>query len=93
MNKNLKSIFDWLFRGKDKRLHIAQFPNLPIAAWFVFMMLAKLDLPSALHSGFLQLSTAFLAIWCYLEITKGDSKFRRILGAIVALVATYSLFA
>ena len=88
----LKKILDWLIRGKDGKVYLAQLPNLPIAGWFTCVLIAHFLARGAAKTGFVHLSFAFLAIWSYLEITQGASRFRRVLGAIVALAMGYGVF-
>lgn len=91
MIRELQFAIDWLVRGKDGRAYIFQFPNLPIIGWFASMVIAQLTTAN-LKTGFSSIGFAFLSIWCYLEITQGSSRFRRILGGVVAIVLAYGLF-
>jgi hypothetical protein len=43
-------------------------------------------------TGLTNLGIAFLAIWSYLEITKGASRFRQVLGIGVAIAVVYGFF-
>lgn len=90
MIRKLQVAIDWLVRGKDGRVYIFQFPNLPIIGWFVSMVIAQVTMAD-IKTGFSSISFAFLSIWCYLEITQGSSRFRRILGGVVAVVLAYEL--
>lgn len=71
------------FTDRDDKIAIWQMPNLPLIAWFIFLVLAK-----AAPSGDWQLwagyaSAASLLVWSILEIGWGASYFRRALGAAV----------
>lgn len=88
----MKKILDWLIRGKDGKVHIVQIPNVPIVGWLVSLLIAHFLAPGTAKTGFTNLGMAFLAIWCYLEITKGASRFRQALGAIVAVAMVYGFF-
>jgi len=88
----MKKILDWLIRGKDGKVHIVQVPNILIISWFASILIAHFLAPGAAKTGFANLGMAFLAIWCYLEITKGASRFRQALGAIIAAVMVYGFF-
>jgi len=92
MPNNMRKILDWLIRGKDGNVHLLQLPNTPIMGWFVSVLIAHLLARGTVKTGFTNLSFAFLAIWCYLEITQGTSRFRRVLGVIVAIAMVYSFF-
>lgn len=66
------------------RVVVVQLPNLPLIAWAVFALVARFADGS--WSGYFDfLSGAALVTWAYLEITQGDSPFRRALGAAVLL--------
>lgn len=88
MIKNL----DKFWKNKDGNLVIWQKPNLPLIGWFVFMIVAKLLPTGPMKNGTQFLSTALIFTWAYLEITKGDSYFRRVLGAVVLLITVLSHF-
>ena len=92
MPTRMKAALDWLIRGKDGQIHLAQFPNPPIIGWFVFLIASNLTSDHTLEIGFKSLSVGFLAIWAYLEITQGSSRIRQILGLVVGIVLIYSCF-
>ena len=92
MVRSLKSIITWLISGKDGRVYIVQWPNIPIIGWFLSMIIATLVASESSKVGFSNLSLAFLAVWSYLEATQGLSYFRRTLGIIVAMLTIYSFF-
>ena len=92
MSTQMKTALDWLIRGKDGKIHLAQFPNPPILGWFVFLIASNLTNDHALKTGFTSLSVVFLAIWAYLEIVQGSSRIRQILGLVVGAVLVYSCF-
>ena len=80
------------FKNKDGEWTIAQTPNFPIIAWFFLALTLQLFDGGSLKSGMQLLSSALLFTWAYLEITSGDSSFRRLLGGIVLLVLVYDFF-
>jgi len=90
--RKFKTAINWLIRGKDDRVHLIQVPNVPLIGWFVLMIVSKLVAAGSMKTGLSGLSMAFLAVWCYLEITQGMSRFRRMLGVVVALLVVRSLF-
>lgn len=92
VTRKSKNIVDWFIRGKDGHVHIFQIPNVPIIGWFVLMLASNITPAGSVRAGISNLSLAFLAIWSYLEITKGASHFRRILGMIVASAVAYGFF-
>ncbi len=83
MNVNFKRLVDKLVRDKNNNVALMQFPNPPIIGWLIFLVLAQVVAPGSFRTGFAQLSSGFLFIWSYLEITQGSSYARRLLGAVV----------
>lgn len=82
VNTPKRSFIDRCFRDNDGRLVIMQAPNAPIVIWVVSTLLQKVT------SGTLQNLASLVAFgslftWAWLELTKGDSYFRRFLGVIV----------
>ena len=70
------------FKDKSGKIIIAQWPNKPL--WIVIGFWILGYIPNAMvqllcHWG----STLTLIYWSYLEITAGDSQFRRVLGLVV----------
>lgn len=92
MNKNVKKFVDWLICGPDGKVHVVQFPNFPIIAWFVCMVIANILHAGTARSGFSILSLIFLAIWSYEEITQGESRLRQLFGIAIAIVIIVDVF-
>jgi hypothetical protein len=67
----------------DGRVVIAQPPNLPIAAWALTGLAALFVPDGRLQAALSFFSAAFLFTWAYLELTQGDSPFRRVMGGAV----------
>lgn len=88
----LKKKLHWFISDKHGHAVLWQRPNLPIIGWLVFMVISHLLEEGSVRSGVATLSSAFLFTWSYLEITEGDSPFRRVLGTIVMIVVLGSLF-
>ncbi|MGY4515851.1 hypothetical protein [Lysobacter sp. HA18] len=65
------------------RLVIVQRPNLLITLWALFAALAFALRGSRWHDVVAFIASGFLFAWTWLELTDGDSPFRRILGAAV----------
>jgi hypothetical protein len=72
------------FSDSRGRVVIAQRPNVPIVGWAV-LLVASLLIRGPLGAVLRFFSTAFLFTWAYLELTQGDSPFRRTLGGAVLL--------
>ncbi|MDP9101164.1 MAG: hypothetical protein M3N21_03335 [Actinomycetota bacterium] len=63
---------------------VVQAPNLPLSVWLA-ATLARLVFA---HHGWVgtalsAVGTLSLAVWAVLEVARGDSPFRRVLGALV----------
>lgn len=69
------------------RLVVVQMPNLPLwiflAATVVRVLIQPKGLPGTIVSI---IGTAGLVVWAALEIARGESPFRRVLGTVVLLV-------
>lgn len=65
---------------------VAQFPNAPLLVWLAATLI-RLVLPrqGAVDTALSVLATAGLVVWSLLEIARGESPFRRVLGAVVLL--------
>ena len=72
---------------RDKHGHIVmwQTPNVPLIAWFVFMLATHFVHREHLHTTVRFISAAALVTWAYLETTQGASYFRRTLGLVILL--------
>lgn len=92
MNSNIKRFANKFFKDKDGKVVLAQSPNLPILGWFMFMIIGYFIAAGALRDGITKLSSAFLFLWAYLEITDGVTFFRRFLGAIIMTAVVTGFF-
>jgi hypothetical protein len=89
--KNIKLIKK-AFTDKNGKVVVWQKPNLPLWGWFVFTVLSKLISKGAINTSLKSLSIASLIVWAVLEIIKGSSIFRRLLGFVVLSWMLYSHF-
>lgn len=87
-----QSFIDSTFKDKDGKWAIVQPPNWPIIFWAFFKVLGYLHISSNFKNGFEFLSTSFLFLWAYLELTSGVNYFRRVLGLAVLLGIIVSHF-
>lgn len=71
---------------------VIQFPNALLYFWLVLTLVAFLPLPGSVLTGLQNASGAVIFTWAYLEITQGDSTFRRCLGVVVITCVVYSYF-
>lgn len=79
------------FKDKDGTVIVWQNPNIALLSWFFLRLLVLVMADGNIKNGLMRLSGAFLFVWAYLEITKGSSTFRKVLGALVlaGIVASY----
>ncbi len=80
----VRQCFDWFFRDKEGHIVIGQYPNAPLfIALFAYAvhMLSTTWIFTASEVIFL----GAILWWGVLEIVRGDSRFRRVLGATVLL--------
>lgn len=84
-----QNFFDKCFKDKNGKVTLAQKPNLPIIVWLFTLILSQFF--SGIFGKTLQV-VAFGSIftWAWLELFKGTNYFRRTLGLIVIIVATWN---
>lgn len=88
-----KSVFGMaFFKDKDGKWTVIQFPNPLLVTWLFLMLLQMFMSASHLKSSIHQFSSAVLFAWAYMEVIRGDSSFRRLLGGIVLLVVLAGFF-
>lgn len=74
------------------RLVIAQRPNLPLAVFLVATAVRVLSDPEGtVGTAVSVVGTAALLTWAGLEIARGDSPFRRVLGAVILVVTVVGI--
>ena len=87
-----QSLLDKFTENKDGKFTLFQAPNLPIILWAIFKAFSYLPVSSNNKSGLEFISTSFLFVWAYLELTSGVNYSRRILGAVVLFVLIVTRF-
>ena len=77
----------WFFRNPETGdVVVAQLPNVPLGLFLTATVLRLLLSPhGTLGTAVSALGTGSLAVWALLEIARGDSPFRRVLGGLVLL--------
>lgn len=90
--KNLNKWFRWFFADKEGNIVIAQFPNLPLFVAMVGLATQHLSQGHSSNVGRL-VAYAGLLVWAWLEVYKGDSYFRRLLGLVVLGSTLATVFA
>lgn len=83
----LRSFLDKCLKDKNGNIVLFQKPNVPIILW-AFFTIITLFISGTSKNISAYLAFGFLFTWSWLEITQGDTYFRRLLGVIVI---TYSL--
>lgn len=81
-----------LFMDKKGNVVLFQVPNLPILAWIIFLLLAKVLPPGHWRLWAEHLSTIALFVWAALEVGWGVTYFRRALGLVVLIFILVTLF-
>lgn len=92
--QNDRTVFDKIFRNPDTgELAIAQLPNLPLAVFLVATAVRLAAHPEGTAGTAVSVVSAVaLGIWSIDEIARGDSLFRRMLGAVVLVTMVVGLF-
>jgi hypothetical protein len=77
------SLIDYLFKCKDGKYVVFQFPNLPLMV-AIFAYGLRLIIPAQPYSNILNvLFNTAIIIWAILEVLWGINLFRRLFGAII----------
>lgn len=84
----MRAVIDWLFRNpRTGKLAIAQPPNVPLGIFLVASVIRRLAHPDgAAGTAISVVAGAGLVWWAGDEVLRGDSRFRRMLGATVLAV-------
>ena len=95
MSERLARAVDWAFRDRRTgRIVLAQAPNLALAV-FLGAAIARraLDLEGDVGAVVRVVEVGALLVWAADEVARGVNPFRRALGAVVAAVTLFGLFA
>ncbi len=71
------------FQDENGRYVIMQWPNGPAYLSAASVVLSRITRGTDAHRLFEYTTFGTIFLWSYLEITQGDSPFRRTLGAVV----------
>lgn len=87
----LNTVTNKIFKDKDGRWTIVQSPNTLLSIWVVLTVIIMLLGDTSIRTSAQLLQNSVLFAWAYLELTNGDSYFRRFLGAsiLVAVILGY----
>ncbi|MCC5953622.1 MAG: hypothetical protein JJU45_16135 [Acidimicrobiia bacterium] len=89
----MSGFVDWFFRDRRTgRIVIAQFPNLPLWIAIGSFVLARLvTIGSEVEQGLEVVTAAALLWWAADELLRGVNPWRRLLGAVVAVVVVVAV--
>ncbi len=85
-----QTFVDRVYKDKNGKVVIVQFPNLPIITWFVCALITKLLSGSSISPLVSFVGTGALFTWAWLELFDGVAYLRRLLGLMVLLSLLYS---
>ncbi|MCU1485156.1 MAG: conserved rane protein of unknown function [Actinomycetia bacterium] len=85
--------FDWLFRDRRTgKVVVIQVPNLPLAVFLVASAVRRFaHLHGAVGTALAVVAGAALLWWAVDEVWHGVNPFRRMLGAVVGVLAVVAL--
>ena len=85
--------FDWLFRNaKTGRLTIVQWPNPALWLYLAATLVRRVFAPGGAAGTAVTLTAAICLVWwAGDEVLRGDSRFRRGLGAVVLIAFVVGL--
>ncbi|MEY2566705.1 MAG: hypothetical protein QOE35_1234 [Actinomycetota bacterium] len=86
--------FDWLFRSRTTgRQTIVQLPNVPLGVFILAALARRVFSPTGTPRTVLAvIATGALVVWAVDELIRGESPFRRALGAVVLLATIVGIF-
>jgi hypothetical protein len=80
-----QSFLEKLYKDKDGKFALFQWPNTPLIAWLVSLLLRQLISSGSLHNAIDFIGFGSIFTWAYLEITSGSTYLRRALGVAVLI--------
>lgn len=84
-----RTFFDKMFKDRTGHIALSATPNVPIAVWFIALLLTYV-FPGRPGHVFGTISHGALFVWAWLELFQGVNYFRRLLGAIVLVYIVVS---
>jgi hypothetical protein len=80
-----RSAIGRFFRNPETgELVVAQLPNLPLSVWLAATLGRLVIAPrGSVGTALSVIGTVSLALWAVLEVARGDSPFRRVVGGLV----------
>jgi hypothetical protein len=90
MARDDQALWDRIWRDRKGNIAIWQWPNKWLTGWAIATVVSLL-FNGTLADIFSWIAMALLLIWSLLELTKGDSYFRRGLGLVVLIFTIASI--
>lgn len=87
-----RDLWDKFWKDKNGKTVIYQHPNVFIIAWAVLDLVAIFVPSKNVTNIAYAAATVALVLWALLEIFRGVNYFRRLLGAVVLLMAVAMIF-
>jgi len=84
-------MLDRLFKDKDGKIVIAQWPNWPIWGWLITRIAMRLTISSQLTNALNYVSVGFITVWALMETISGVNFFRRLLGLGILVFTVFGL--
>lgn len=84
--RSAMKIHKLLFQDNTGKYIVGQPPNIPVYLIIGSFLLSQLTQHLPIHRLFETTLSGSIFLWSYLEITYGESLFRRILGGLVMLL-------
>ena len=91
-NPTMKRIIKVLFQDNTGKYAVAQPPNIPVYIIVFSYLLGRIVANGPWHNLIEAVNSGAVFMWAYLEIVYGESVFRRVLGAGVMLLFSFSKF-
>jgi hypothetical protein len=90
----LRRGFDWTFRSRTTgHQTIVQLPNVPLGVFILAALARRAFSPTGTPRTVLAvIATGALVVWAADELIRGESPFRRALGAVVLLATIVGIF-
>jgi hypothetical protein len=92
MKQEKRSLWNKFWYSPSGKLSLIELPNIPLLLAALCWIASILMKQSSFHHLFSELQFGFLFVWSWLEITKGESYFRKVLGLTVLILIIYNKF-
>jgi len=83
------NILDRIFKDKNGKIVLGQFPNIPLITYIFAWLLSKVT-QGLIQQSFEALAFGALFVFAWLELFEGVNYFRRALGLVIILLIIVS---